>query len=111
MERILDGMSAPVWSAMDLSNPALTKARAPREVAQQFEALLVAQLLSSARQAGGSGWLGTGEENSESGLAQFAEHQVALLIAQGGGLGLARTVEEAIRNHPKALNPGRAEVP
>lgn len=65
------------------------------EAAGQFEALLLAQILKSARQSG-SGWLGGGDAASES-ATEYAEQQLASLLAQNGGLGLARLISEGLR--------------
>lgn len=64
------------------------------EAAGQFEALLMAQILKSARQSG-SGWLGGGDAASES-ATEYAEQQLASLLARGGGLGLARLIAEGL---------------
>ena len=60
-----------------------------REAAQQFEALLIAQLLRSAREAGASGWLGTGEDQTAASALALAEEHFAQALAAQGGLGLA----------------------
>jgi Rod binding domain-containing protein len=64
-----------------------------RDAAQQFEALLLAQILRAAR--GEGGWFG--EENSASGCAtEFAEQQFAMVMAQQGGLGLATLIASGL---------------
>ena len=59
-----------------------------RDAAQQFEALLMGQILRSARQSG-TGWLGGGEDSSAECATDYAEQQFAAVLAQQGGLGLA----------------------
>jgi len=72
-----------------------------RDAAQQFEALLIAQLLRSAREAGGpGGWLGS-EDAASSPLLEMAEQQVAGLLATAGGLGLASLVAGGLQNKPE----------
>lgn len=62
------------------------------QAAQQFEALLLSQMLRSAREAGGAGgWLGS-EDGVSAPLLEMAEQQVAALLASAGGLGLAALV-------------------
>jgi Rod binding domain-containing protein len=66
-----------------------------REAATQFEALLIGQLLHSAR-SDGAGWLG--EEDSASGCAtDYAEQQFAGVMAQAGGLGITRMIEAGLK--------------
>ena len=62
------------------------------DAARQFEALLIAKLLRTAREAGGEGWLGCGEDASASSALELAEEQFAQALAAQGGLGLARLV-------------------
>jgi Rod binding domain-containing protein len=52
-----------------------------RDAAQQFEALLIAQLLRTARES-------SGEESSDAAFG-YAEEQFAAVMAKQGGLGLA----------------------
>jgi Rod binding domain-containing protein len=54
-----------------------------RDAAQQFEALLMGQILRSARQSG-SGWLGGGEDSSAECATDYAEQQFATVLAQQG---------------------------
>jgi Rod binding domain-containing protein len=69
------------------------------EAATQFEALLIAQLLRSARESGaGAGWLGTGEDSTADSALQMAEEQFAASMAAQGGLGLARMIEQGLRS-------------
>lgn len=71
--------------------------RSERGAAEQFEALLIGQLLRAARESSGAGgWLGTGEDRSSESIAEFAEHQVAVLLSRSGGLGLARLIENGL---------------
>jgi Rod binding domain-containing protein len=61
--------------------------------AEQFEGLLIHQLLKSAASDDNKGWLGTGEED-QAGLQamDLAQQQFASALAARGGLGLARMV-------------------
>lgn len=59
--------------------------------ARQFEALLIAQLLKSARESGSGDW--TGEKDSPmSSLQEIAEQNLAEVLASQGGLGLAAMI-------------------
>ena len=80
---------------------AIAKSRTADKVtdaAQQFETLLIGQILRSARQ-GGSGWLGA-EDSSAECATDYAEQQFSAVLAQQGGLGLARLIVQGLdRNH------------
>jgi Rod binding domain-containing protein len=66
-----------------------------RDAAQQFEALLLAQVLQSAHDGGG--WLGSGEDSSGSCASGFAEQQLALTMARQGGFGLAGLISKGLQ--------------
>jgi Rod binding domain-containing protein len=80
------------------AGPAAAGARDPGKVhdaAQQFEALLMGQILRSARQ-GGTGWLSTGEDSSSESATDYAEQQFAAVLSQHGGLGLATLISKGL---------------
>jgi flagellar protein FlgJ len=56
-----------------------------RDAAQQFEALLISEILRSVRESAGSP---SGDSSGECATG-FAEEQFAVALARGGGLGLA----------------------
>ena len=75
-----------------------SKADTPEKVhdaAQQFEALLIGQILRSARQDG-SGWFSDGEDPSGEVATDYAEQQFATVLAQKGGLGLADMIAKGL---------------
>jgi peptidoglycan hydrolase FlgJ len=66
------------------------------QAAEQFEALLLGQLMKSAREAsGGGGWLGAEDEAGQT-MGELAEQHLAQSIAAGGGLGLARMIRQGL---------------
>jgi len=67
-----------------------------RDAAQQFEALLLAQMLRSVREGTGN-WLSTGEDSSGDSATDFAEQQFAAVMAQQGGIGLASLIARGLR--------------
>lgn len=68
-----------------------------RKAASEFESLLIGEILKSSREASGDvGWMGTGED-SDNGLGELAEQQLAQSLAHNGGLGLARMIESGIK--------------
>ena len=66
-----------------------------RDAAQQFEALLLAQIMRSERESG-NGWLGTGGDATGESAIDFAEQQLALLLSRQGGLGLAGLISSRL---------------
>ena len=67
---------------------AVTKPEELRKAATDFEALLIAQLLRSARESGESG--------EADAVMETAENQFASILAANGGLGLAAVVTKGL---------------
>lgn len=63
-----------------------------RDAAQQFEALLLAQMLRMARESRGSGQ----GDSAAQGTTDFAEQQFALVLARQGGIGIAARIATAL---------------
>jgi flagellar protein FlgJ len=80
------------------SNSASNKKDSPEKisgVAKQFEALLVGQILKSAREASGGGWMGNEDDQDDqtgSLVMEMAEQGLSQAIAAHGGLGIAKMV-------------------
>src|ERR1700730_3578624 len=70
-----------------------------KDAAQQFEGLLLAQMLGSVHEDGG--WLGTGDSSS-SAATSFAEQQLAGMIAQKGGLGLSGMIAQGLQRESQS---------
>jgi Rod binding domain-containing protein len=66
-----------------------------RDAAQQFEALLLGQILRSTRTGGG--WLSVGEDPAGDCATEFAEQQLATMMAEHGGLGLAALISRGLQ--------------
>ena len=62
-----------------------------KDAAGKFEALLIAQMLKSARETDSGGWSGDADQSSSS-IMDMAEQQLAELLGSQGSLGLARMV-------------------
>lgn len=89
----------PVSSATGMLGPALAQAQKPAEssprvaaAAEQFEALLIGQMLQSMHESGDGGWTGTDNDDAGAPAMELADEQLAQSIASHGGLGLARLV-------------------
>ena len=61
-----------------------------RDAASQFEALLIGQILHSARQ-------GSTEDPASDCATDFAEQQLATTIAKSGGLGIADLIARGLK--------------
>jgi flagellar protein FlgJ len=88
------GMSGIV----NLTAAAVPKTNDPARIhqaAQQFEALLIGQILHAAHGEGG-GWLDSSDDSTGSCATDFAEEQLAATIAQQGGLGLAKLITQGL---------------
>jgi Rod binding domain-containing protein len=73
-----------------------------REAAQQFEALLLTELLESAHPKGG--WLGGGKDGASGTASSFAEQQLAVMMAKQGGIGLANLVVTGLERAEQTAN-------
>lgn len=65
------------------------------QAAQQFEALLIGELLRSAHSEDG-GWLGTGEDSTAAPAMGRAEESLAQAISSHGGLGLSKYIVQSM---------------
>lgn len=84
-------------------SPSGTSQDTPEKIhkaATDFEALLIAQLLKSARESGG-GITGDADEQDEtnSTLLELGEQQLAQALSSSGGLGIANMVIAGLSNH------------
>lgn len=67
----------------------------PEEInkaASQFEAVLIGQLLQSARSADGTGWMDSDESDPGANLTEMSEQALSSTLAANGGLGLAKMI-------------------
>ena len=80
--------SAPV------SGAASAEAAKIRKCATEFEGILIAQMLRSAREAGGGGLTGDDNDDTEanSTLLELGEQQLAQALASSGALGIGKIV-------------------
>jgi Rod binding domain-containing protein len=78
------------------ATPGTNKSSKIHDAAQQFESLLIGEMLKAARETGS--W-GLTEEDSDPGqdtLSGMAESQFANALAKSGGLGLSHMVEQSV---------------
>lgn len=70
--------------------------------ATDFEALLLSQMLRSAREASSGGLTGDGDDSDgqeNSTLVELGEQQFAQALASSGGLGIAKMVIKGLAQH------------
>ena len=67
--------------------------------ASDFEALLIAQMLRSARESSASDVGGSEGSDTNSSLIEMSEQQFAQTLANSGGLGVARIVIAGLSKH------------
>ena len=85
-------------SAIALGAPTIGAGRRPgmpstaQEAAREFEALLIGQLLGAMRQAAGEREREEEVWGGSETYLEMAEQHLARMLAEGGGLGIARTI-------------------
>ena len=93
----MNAMSIAQTAVAPPPTPAVPKDKDPTKIqdaAQQFEALLLGQILETVSQGGG--WLGSGEDSSSSCANGFAQEQLAAMMAKQGGLGLSKLIAQGL---------------
>lgn len=101
-------VDAAKTSAHAANNPAKV-----HDAAQQFEALLIGQILRTERESG-NGWLGSGGDSASDCATEYAEQQFATLLARQGGLGLANLIAAGLKSAQAARDsnsPAHSSLP
>ncbi|MBV8553612.1 MAG: hypothetical protein JOY54_20125 [Acidobacteriaceae bacterium] len=93
--------SLPPLSGSDLSSA--DKTVRLHTAAQQFEALMIGEMLKAAREGEGDGWLGDDQDSGSESAMDMAQSQFASALAGRGGLGLANMIEKAMSPHLAAV--------
>ena len=96
---MIDGISGTL-TALQAGGAVSSKNDNPAKIhdaATQFESLLIGELLKTAHEAGGSGWLGTDDDDPGQTGVGFGEEQFSRMLASSGGLGLAPMIESGLR--------------
>jgi Rod binding domain-containing protein len=107
--------ATPSLSTPSLSMPSMQKSftlKTAEQAAQQFESLLIAQMLRSARESGASE--DEEGESESSAMLDLSDQQFAQMLAQKGGLnlshlivdGLKKDQAQATRNATGDVGPG-----
>lgn len=106
MTRTMQITDSAALLPLDTSDIAATKKPSKlHDAAQQFEALMIGEMMRSVRESGSEGWLGSGGDTGDDSAMDMAESQFARALATGGGLGLAKTIEQSVAaQHPESQN-------
>jgi flagellar protein FlgJ len=83
-------------------------------VAKQFEALMIGQMLKSARDASGGGWLGSDDDQDDqtgSLVMDMAEQGLSQAMAARGGLGIAKMVTANLERGQAKTASSDSEAP
>ena len=92
----LSGLNWTGGTSSNTSSPEKIKG-----AAQQFEALMIGQLLKTSREASSSsGWLGTGDDEPGQTSLDMAEQQLASVMSKNGGLGLTKFIVQGLEKKP-----------
>jgi len=94
----MSGLTIQPAEAMNSLDPAPGKKNEPARVkhaAEQFEALMIGQMMKSIREAEESGPMAEEKDQAGSSALQLAEEQFAHVLASRGGLGLASVFTKA----------------
>lgn len=92
-------IAAPLASAPaspELPSDGQSKPKNAAEAAKQFEALLIAQMLRTARESAGDS-LNDGDSSSADTMFDVAGQQFAQVLANSGGLGLAKMITAGLQ--------------
>jgi len=96
-------ISAPLLSQPDgainaakANVPSTQKDSRVHKAAQQFEALMIGEMMKTVREGGEEGWLGSGDGTGDDTAIGMAESQFSQAMASNGGLGLAHMIETTV---------------
>lgn len=81
-----------------LTPPQAEETRKIQKAAEDFEGLLIAQMLQSIRESALSAWQDKEQDSASSVALEMAESQLARTMAASGGLGIARTLTNSLKD-------------
>ena len=90
---------APGLAQMAVPGTSAGNPKKLEHAATDFEALLVGQMLKSAREAGSVGLTGDDDEEANSSLLDLGEQQFAQALASNGALGVAKMIVAGLNNN------------
>lgn len=84
---MIDGVSLNRGAASTPAQP-----RSLAEAANQFEAILICELLKGVRESESGSWMGSERDGASDSAMGFAEEHLSRVLASQGGLGIASVV-------------------
>ena len=102
-DTLATSLGAPDVSRMENTRSRKDDPARIHQAAQQFESLLISQILKTAHDDS-EGWLGTGDDEAASSAMSIAEEQFAQALSQRGGLGLAPLIEKGLTKSTNAAD-------
>ena len=66
------------------------------EAAQQFESLMINEMMKTVKESSSSGWMGSEEDSASESAMDMAQTQFAAALAKSGGLGLTKMIEKSV---------------
>ncbi|HUA20075.1 MAG TPA: hypothetical protein VMB25_15105 [Bryobacteraceae bacterium] len=73
-----------------------------KDVAKQFEALMIGQVLKSARASSDGGWLDDGDDQTEEMSLEIGEQALSQAMAAQGTFGIAKLLTKSVEKHQGA---------
>jgi Rod binding domain-containing protein len=93
----MDPVSSSTTPALASLAAVVPKPSKIEDAAQQFESLLIAQMLRSARESGSGGLDGDENDSESATMLDVADQQFATLLSHQGGLGLTNLVVQGLK--------------
>jgi len=69
------------------------------DVAKQFEALMIGQVLKAARESSDGGWLSDGDDQTGDLTLELGEQSLSQAMASRGTFGIAKLVTDSLKRH------------
>lgn len=99
----------PVHQAHSVEAP--DRAGKVQEAARDFEALLIAQMLTVFRAESASGCFGSGDDTASATMLEFAGQHLAQVISRQGGLGLHHLIIQGLTQQSESSGEAEGSKP
>ncbi len=98
-------MVSSVTMANVAPNAESPKPRNLEDAAQQFEAMMITQMLKSAKESDGDG-----DDSNQNTMLDMANSQFAKMLSANGGLGLSKLIIQELKQQDSARQAAKTEV-
>jgi Rod binding domain-containing protein len=79
-----------------------------KKAGQDFEAVMIAQMLKAARRTGSGGWMGS-ESKAANPVIDMAEEQLARAMATQGAFGIAKLLSDTVSSRAEGQSEGEPQ--